>query len=420
MSAAVRDASARQFSERFYEHLINNEPVEACVVEARIPLQTQSPDSADWALPLLFVQDAPHVHPAATLQVTKTSQSRRDTSWRQGEARSLFSFATLQIPDLLTPVPSSEARVGELTRLFGEKSGRELALLSNRAISAIEHGRFQEYVDIGRAIQAAGLETGRTQLMNDGASLAADGHRLLAGLNTRDRRHLLGLAKEEFEEILDRAPDDHRALRGLACCAHAVFNLGDALESLDRAIGLVRRQIAWPSRLSVDSRVLADRHELLRLIRHRIDVILRIRASSRQSNWNSEGGTHELAQLVLEHDMLLQNTMKDFSASSEWYHFESFAGLTFLGDSWLALGHREKGTRYALSALRHRRSAMADHVSPIQLANLSWWSRTFSDSRLDDTGLIHSVERLSDAVKEGGDGKVLHEIDCVLSLRSVA
>jgi hypothetical protein len=314
------------------------------------------------------------------------------------------------VPDLLTP--SHGDRAGELRRLFGEETGGKLDNLSVRALNAIEYGQFEDYLEVGREMQLTGQLAGIQQLIGDGTSLVADGHRLLAGLNTYEQSGLLLLAKQGFEQVLDRMPGDHRAQRGLACCAQAEFNFGSALHRLDLAIDGTRRHIATPEAMESDSRRLGDRHELLRLVRHRIDVILRIRASSPQNYWNSEVGTNALTRLVADHERLFQTTMNDLTARSDWYHFECFASLTFLADAWFELGNFDRAKSCALAALRHRRATIRQSPSDVQLANLNWWLSACRGRR----GWVPGFEQLADAVRRADNADVLLEIDHILSI----
>jgi hypothetical protein len=319
------------------------------------------------------------------------------------------------VPDLLTP--SHGDRAGELRRLFGDETGGKLDTLSTRALNAIEYGQFEAYVEVGREMQLTGQLAGIQQLIGDGTSLAADGHRLLAGFNIYEQSGLLLLAKQGFEQVLDLMPDDHRAQRGLACCAQAEFDFGSALHRLNLAIDGIRRRIVTPGAMESDSRRLGDRHELLRLVRHRIDVILRIRASSPQNYWKSEVGTNALTRLVADHEHLFRTTMNDLTARADWYHFECFASLTFLADAWFELGNVDRAKSCALAALGHRRTTIRQSPSDVQLANLNWWLSACRGRGLNQEGWDPSVEQLADAVRRGDNADVVLGIDHILSIR---
>jgi len=324
---------------------------------------------------------------------------------------------TPSAPDFLTPTVLQGNCGGEFTRYFGEELGRKLLDISARAINAIECGHFEDYVSVGSEMQDMGKEAESVQLINDGKSLVADGYRLLAGINSYDQTRMLLLAKKGFEVVLDNFPNNYRALRGLAVCAQAEFDYGFALKQLDMAIDAVRKGIFTQSgETKTESRKLGTRHELLRLVRHRIDTILRIRASSPQSYWNSEQGMQALTCLVNEHERLYGTTMKEFAHRTLWYNFECFAGLTFLADAWFTLGNTTKAIERILSALKHRRATIGASLSEVQLANLKWWLYTCREGRLLRHDLIECIEQLNNSVRLGTESDILRGIDQILSI----
>lgn len=61
MQAVLQDRSAIRFTERLYECLVDGNPVEAAVANARKALSGQWATTLDWALPVLFVRGATEV-----------------------------------------------------------------------------------------------------------------------------------------------------------------------------------------------------------------------------------------------------------------------------------------------------------------------------------------------------------------------
>ncbi|HWM92938.1 MAG TPA: CHAT domain-containing protein [Thermoanaerobaculia bacterium] len=58
MQTAVEDRSAIRFTERLYRRIVQDDPIEAAVSEARIALRAGQADTLDWAVPVLFVRSS--------------------------------------------------------------------------------------------------------------------------------------------------------------------------------------------------------------------------------------------------------------------------------------------------------------------------------------------------------------------------
>lgn len=318
-------------------------------------------------------------------------------------------------PDLLTP--SGSGNRGDLRVLFGEATGDEFASLSERAIRAIETGDFEGYIDIGASILRKSNEVGSAGISHDGASLVADGYRLLAGMRPSDETDFLRIAAKGFGEVLDRSPTNVRALRGRACCAQADHNYGDALRAYGAAIEATQDHLASQAgALQPLSRRLGERHELLRLLRHRTEVIVLIRRTSAQSAWNSEKGRLQLEQYVEAHVRLFNNMMPEMAAHADWHDFESFASQVFLAAALHDLGYLNKSADAALDALRHRRTMVrGDQLTGIQRSNFRWWSRVSRASLMASSALAGKFDTLERALSVGQDGSVLESVDSILA-----
>lgn len=317
-------------------------------------------------------------------------------------------------PDLLTPAGPGSRR--ELRDLFGEATGDEFATLSESAISVIENGDFEGYIGIGQAIQQKGNEVVSSKIVQDGELLVADGYRLLAGMRPADEESFLRMAMDGFDEVLELAPDNARALRGRACCDQAEHNYGDALRSYNAAIERVQRHLAsHAGAIQPLSRRLGDSHELLRLLRHRTEVILLIRRSSSQNRWNTEVGKIQFGQHVEEHERLFRNMMPRMTARPDWYDFECFASHVFLAAALHELGDLGRAAEAALGALRHRRSMIRNGpLNDIQRSNFRWWLRSSRKALSACPGLANKLDDLEHALLTKNDDGVLDSVDRIL------
>jgi CHAT domain-containing protein len=56
MQSEILDRSAIRFTERLYRRIVQGDPIEAAVSEARIALRAAQAETLDWAVPVLFVR----------------------------------------------------------------------------------------------------------------------------------------------------------------------------------------------------------------------------------------------------------------------------------------------------------------------------------------------------------------------------
>ena len=320
-------------------------------------------------------------------------------------------------PDLLTPAGNSSQK--ELRDLFGEATGDVFANLSESAISAIENGDFEGYIDIGQTIQQRGIEVVSPKIVHDGELLVADGYRLLAGMRPGEDERFLRIAMDGFDEVLGCAPENARALRGRACCDQAEHNYGNALRSYSVAIECVQRHMASRAGMTQPlSRRLGDRHELLRLLRHRIEVILLIRRNSSQNRWNTEVGKIELGQHVDEHERLFSKMMPLMRERPDWYDFECFASHVFLADALNELGDLARAAEAALGALQHRRCMIRNSpLSAIQRSNFCWWLRSSRKAISAHPGLANKLDDMEHALFTKNDDDTLDSVDRILDAK---
>jgi hypothetical protein len=56
MQTGIRNRSAIRFTERLYRRLVQDDPVEAAIAQARTALRAGRSEWLDWAVPVLFVR----------------------------------------------------------------------------------------------------------------------------------------------------------------------------------------------------------------------------------------------------------------------------------------------------------------------------------------------------------------------------
>lgn len=83
MQTKVRNRSAIRFTERLYRRLVEGDPIEAAVSDARIALQAGREELLDWAVPVLFVRgqaEGPPIGEESAVSTPPPSSERCDSS----------------------------------------------------------------------------------------------------------------------------------------------------------------------------------------------------------------------------------------------------------------------------------------------------------------------------------------------------
>lgn len=110
MQLPIADEAAIVFSRTIYRRLAAGDPIEAAVTEGRQALYVASPDSAEWAIPVLFsrIPDGRIFVPSAEISPVPGPQARPDSPWPRRQiiwAAALVLLAVVAIFAVRTIAP---------------------------------------------------------------------------------------------------------------------------------------------------------------------------------------------------------------------------------------------------------------------------------------------------------------------------